>query len=415
MVSVPTLVILAIVAFLAVSEGRAAPPEGAPTADFTFSPSNPSAGEQVTFDASASSDPDGTIASYTWSLGDGTTATGQVVDHAYSSEGNFDVQLTVVDNEGRTDRLTKTIAVGPEANQPPVADFSFSPTSPSIGEVVEFDGTLSSDPDGSIQTWEWDFGDGTAATGPTPLKDYDSAGDFTVTLTVTDDDGATDSISTTVTVSSSDAPTADFTFTPSDPLVDEVIEFDGTVSSDPDGSIVSYAWDFGDGTTATGATPVHSYGSAGDFTVMLTVTDDAGLTDTVSATVTVSTETNDPPVSEFTFSPSDPNVGDTVQFDGTFSDDPDGSIVAYDWDFGDGTFGTGSTVSHSYSVEGDYIVSLTVTDDDGATDTSTATVTVGTTTTESGYGLGGYGEGGYGNGSSTSEPAMVGGQLRASV
>jgi PKD repeat protein len=157
-------------------------------------------------------------------------------------------------------------------------------------------------------------------------------------------------------------------------LVDETVSFDGSGSSDPDGTIMSYAWNFGDGATGTGETTTHAYPTAGTYTVTLTVTDDEDATDTDTASV-IATAPNEPPVAD-----AGPDqtafVGETVSFDGSGSSDPDGTIMSYDWDFGDGATGTGETTTHAYSTAGTYTVTLTVTDDEGATGTDTAIITV---------------------------------------
>ena len=133
----------------------------------------------------------------------------------------------------------------------------------------------------------------------------------------------------------------------------------------------TYAWDFGDGSTGTGATVDHTFTSGGSKTVTLTVTDDGGATATATRTVTA-VAPNQAPTASFTAAAD----GLVAHLDATASKDPDGTVKTYAWDFGDGTTGTGATVDHTYSAAGSKTVTLTVTDDAGATDTASRTVTV---------------------------------------
>ena len=178
-----------------------------------------------------------------------------------------------------------------DENTPPTASFTVSMSAPAPGDDVTFDAADSTDSDGMIESYEWDLGDGASATGETTTHSYGSAGEYTVTLTVTDNDGATATDSTTVSVSSGNtAPDASFTVSPSSPTAGESATFDAADSSDADGTIDSYEWDFGDGESATGQSVTHTFGSAGDYTVTLTVTDDDGATDENSTTVTVESD-----------------------------------------------------------------------------------------------------------------------------
>jgi serine protease len=180
------------------------------------------------------------------------------------------------------------------------------------------------------------------------------------------------------------APTASFTYS----CTDLSCSFDGTGSSDADGDPLSYSWTFGDGGSASGSTASHTYANDGSYTVTLTVSDgtDTG-TDSQTVTVSASTEENQAPTASFTSSCTD--LG--CSFDGSGSSDSDGSIASYAWDFGDGNTASGSTASHTYAAGGTYTVTLTVTDDDGATDSASQSVTVeepvsdGITLSASGY------------------------------
>jgi len=277
----------------------------------------------------------------------------------------------------RTVNVTLDPLVAP--NTPPVALFSFSPGSPGIGEWIQFDGSASVDPDGAVVSYSWNFGNGSTGTGSSAWQRYTAGGTYTVTLVVTDDDGATNSTSQTVRVGpTNQPPAATFGFSPTNPAVNGWVQFDGSGSSDPDGSIASYSWNFGDGTSGTGAVAWHRFSAPGTYVVGLTVTDDDGATNSTSRTIQVG-PTNQPPTAAFTYSPASPGVGEWIRLDGTGSSDPDGSIVEYTWSFGDGTAPEGgSTVYHQFSSPGTYNVTLTVEDDDGATNSTSKPVVLGT-------------------------------------
>src|SRR6267378_1207092 len=331
------------------------PPNQPPTAAFTSS----CTGLACSF-TSTSSDPDGSIASYSWTFGDGATATLQNPSNTYATGGTYTVTLTVTDNLGATNSASKSVTVGP-VNQPPVAAF----TQNCSGLACSFTST-SSDPDGSIASYSWTFGDGATATLQNPSNTYATGGTYTVTLTVTDNLGATNSASKSVTVGPvNQPPVAAFTQNCSG----LACSFTST-SSDPDGSIASYSWTFGDGATATLQNPSNTYATGGTYTVTLTVTDNLGATNSASKSVTVG-PVNQPPVAAFTQNCS----GLACSFTST-SSDPDGSIASYSWTFGDGATATLQNPSNTYATGGTYTVALTVTDNQGATNTTSKSVTV---------------------------------------
>ncbi|WP_144900800.1 PKD domain-containing protein [Halobellus captivus] len=306
--------------------------------------------------------------------------------------------LSPSDSSSTADSDSTTITVAePVENEPPTASFTASPESPDVGESVSFDASGSSDADGSIASYQWDFGDGETDSGASTAHAYDSAGDYTVELTVTDDEGAADT--TTETVSVSEAPQPDpASFQLSgltvespveqgdDASVTATVENTGdesgtqTVALDVDGSEVDDQSITLDGDASQQVSfDVDTTGlSEGDHDVTVS-TDDDSVTDTF--TVTVQPPANEDPTASFGFSPADPETGETVTFDASGSSDADGSIVSYEWDLdGDGTVdaaGSSPTTTNTYAAAGDYDVELTVTDDDGATDTATETVTVG--------------------------------------
>ena len=174
---------------------------------------------------------------------------------------------------------------------------------------------------------------------------------------------------------------AGFRFTPSSPAEFQEVLFQTNCLSTGDTNCsrgaVTYAWDFGDGTTGSGATVTHAYSSPSTHTVTLTVTDAFDRIATAARSVTV--VTGGTPTASFTVSPVSPNLGDTVFFNASASTAPSGrSIVSYDWTFGDGGAATGTTVSHVFGVAATYSVTLKVTDDRGATGSTTSSVVVAT-------------------------------------
>ncbi|MDF1542782.1 MAG: PKD domain-containing protein [Anaerosomatales bacterium] len=175
---------------------------------------------------------------------------------------------------------------------PPTAVATASVTSGEAPLSLALDGSGSFDPDGTIVSWAWDFGDGTSGTGATVAHTYASAGSYTVRLTVTDNGDLTATASVAIDVTSSNvAPTA-MIVTSGGGDAPATFTFDGSDSSDPDGSVASWAWSFGDGSTGAGPTVNHTYANAGTYSVKLVVTDDRG----ASATATTSVTVTEPPV-----------------------------------------------------------------------------------------------------------------------
>jgi PKD repeat protein len=186
------------------------------------------------------------------------------------SDGNVSGSATLVSGPTRDgvnwSNRAMFLGQGVRPNAAPVASFTSQCTSWKCG----FDSSLSSDSDGTIQSYAWNFGDGTTGSGVSPNHTYTANGTYSVTLTVTDNQNkASTPLSHSVTVTNA-APTAAFT----SGCAALLCSFDGSGSSDSDGSVASYAWDFGDGSNGSGVSPKHTYGSAGTYTVTLTVTDD---------------------------------------------------------------------------------------------------------------------------------------------
>ena len=295
------------------------------------------------------------------------------LDSCDGSEERFASLTVSLDNDG--DGLADGNDPDCVANVAPVANAG-GPYNTTFGSPIVFDGTGSTDADGSIVAWAWNFGDGNSGTGASPTHTYQSDGTFTVTLTVTDNGGATNADSTTATITPSPIPPSANAGGPYSGVVGSMINFDGTASSDADGTIALYAWDFGDGGVASGPSPTHSYSVDGSFTVVLTVTDNDGLTSTDSTSASINPAGgNTPPVAQAN-GPYSGTEGNAVQFSSNGSLDPDGSIATYAWDFGDGNTSATANPSHTYVAAGTYNVSLTVTDDagDSASDATTASI-----------------------------------------
>jgi PKD repeat protein len=260
-----------------------------PEAVIDASPQQGPAPLQVQLSAHYSHD-DGTIVSYYWDFGDPqdpAPATGMTVEHNYVHPGVYLVKLTVTDDKGKMNYERIAITV---TNPSPVASFSIGDDSPTVGDEISFTAESSYDPNGTIVSYEWNFGDGDTGTGAETTHAYSDIGYYIVILTVTDNDGATTVVRHAVDVKEDDGscsgghcggpdiPLAVITGLPScaGGKTGVPIELDGSASRAADGYIVSYRWEFGDGQTATGERVTHTYQQSGRYVVTLTVTDDAG-------------------------------------------------------------------------------------------------------------------------------------------
>ncbi len=247
-------------------------PGDAPRASFSFTCN----GRTCSFDGSSSVDTGGTIISYGWNFGDGTTISGSspTVSHTYATSNSYNVTLTITDDGGATATQSQTIDI----NSPHYASFSFTCNL----LTCSFDGSNSFDSDGTIASYAWNLGDGTTASGRTVSHTYVAGGYYTITLTVTDNAGATGAQSQTVFANS--PPVASFTFS----CNRLTCSFDGSASHDNDDGIVMWSWNFGDGTSGSNPTITHSYFKQGTYVVTLSVKDAHGATASQSSTVQVS-------------------------------------------------------------------------------------------------------------------------------
>ncbi len=263
---------------IGVGSSAAPPPpsNGAPVASFSES----CTGLGCTF-TDGSRDTDGTVTRWSWSFGDGGTADIQNPTHAYGSDGSYAVSLAATDDDGATGTSSKTIVVTAAAvNKVPTATFSQACT----GLTCNFtDG--STDADGSVAAWRWNFGDGGSSTTRSPSHTYVTGSTYTVTLVATDDDGATATTSKAISVSAptaNNAPTAAFVV-----ACNKLSCRFTNRSTDSDGRVVASKWTFGNGTTASTLNPSRTYGAAGTYTVALRVTDDDGAFNTSTQSIAI--------------------------------------------------------------------------------------------------------------------------------
>jgi PKD repeat protein len=261
----------------------------------------------------------------------------------------------------------------------PTANFVVTPAPVTVNTPALFDGSTSTPGSGatSITSYSWDFGDGSSGSGKTVSHSFNTAKTYNVTLTVTNDRGLSGSAVQAVTpqTATSAGLAADFKFSPDKAVPNQPVLFDASLSVVPPGdSITDYAWSFGDSPDlvhSTSALIQHTYfvASNGSYTIVLTVTDRFGNTAVSKPALIQVTGVGKPASAKFTMNPDPTSVGVPVTFDASASGPGagGGNVVNYQWDFGDGTVGTGVSAVHSYLTAGSKTVGLTVVTDQGNT------------------------------------------------
>ncbi|MCG8698448.1 MAG: glycoside hydrolase family 9 protein [Bacteroidales bacterium] len=239
----------------------------------------------VSFDASASSDPNNDPLTYLWNFGDGSTSTAMSPEHTYQGIGSYTATLTVDDGNGNTDTDEVVITVN-DPNGQPRANFVYSPETGCPPVEICFDGSSSSDPDGDPLTFEWKIDGSVVNSEEKFCHTFSVVGNYKVTLTVTDPGGKSDAISYTVKITDC-TPQAVIIAQPESGKVPLTVSFDGSTSVNPRGGLLTYAWDFGDGVTATGAKVQHTYTSINTFIATLTVTNSQNESDEASVSISV--------------------------------------------------------------------------------------------------------------------------------
>ena len=339
---------------------------------------NATAAAPVTLNASNPDSPTSHIR-YEWDFDDDgsftRTTENATVEHDYDGSENAST-VRVTDHFGNTDTATVQLTFVNDTPPTAVADV---PGTVGTGTNLSVDGSASSDEAG-IESYDWTFGDGGSATGETAEHVYTEPGNYTVTLTVTDGAGTTDTDTANVTVSDATAPTANLSV-PATVARNGTFQLDASGSAD-NGAIAEYRWDLdGNATvdvtrTTANATTDHAFATAGDHPLRVTVVDGAGNAATANATVHVLDET--PPNASLSV-PARAAAASNVTLNASASTD-NLEIASYEWDFdGDDTVDettNDSTVSHAYPTPGNRTVTVRVVDGDGNADTASAPISI---------------------------------------
>ena len=330
----------------------------------------------ITFDGSASYDPDGAISLYRWDLGDGTIAKGLEISHQYSKSGKYKAVLLVQDNTSLknnkdTDQLTITINNQPV---PVISIISKNKVKPAknennylgtfcINEKINFSGADSKDIEGNIENYSWLFGDGSSGTGKEIIHQYKSPGKYLVNLIVDDGSKVNNSKSQCSGLLIINKPPVSNIGNDRIVSAGEKIIFDSFDSFDPDGEIVAYQWNFGDGINAKGKKVSHIFDKPGTYNVSLSVIDESN-TKCNSSEDFIIVRVNNPPIAEINFKHEFLSGGahDQIIFDASKSYDPDNDPLIYHWYFGNNDEAEGKIVKYGFSKPGIYDVKLKVDD-----------------------------------------------------
>ena len=294
---------------------------------------------------------------YLWEFGDGATSTEQNPSHNYIRQGLYTVKLTVTNAYGSSSETKENfIAVG----LAPKADFSADPTTGNTPLTVAFTDRSTGHP----TSWNWNFGDGKESGLPNPVHTYWTSGEYTVTLTATNQYGISDTSKVNF-IHVKPPLAAKFTADPKAGKVPLLVKFTDMSAGNPE----SWDWDFGDGSTSTQANPVHAYTSLGAFHVSLTVK--SGMyRDTATQTIVA----GGGPSTDFVADSTTVGVNIPVHF----TDKTLNSPISWSWNFGDGVTSPEQNPTHEYAVKGIYTVTLTTTNIDGSdTEVKANYITVG--------------------------------------
>ena len=317
----------------------------------------------VSLSAAGSSDLDNDTLNYAWNFNDESTRSGVEVSYEFLTKGDKTISLLVTDGKGGAESIEVMVRVS-QANQPPIANFTVMPNL----LTLQFDASVSQDPEQDTLTYLWDFGDAQTSTLANPTNVYAAVGTYSVTLTINDSYNQSVSVIRDVVV--------DMTINPVPvPVINVISNANGMVSvsadaSTDDGSIVLYVWSFNSQALANDVLAAHTFMSSGEKTITLTVVDEKGAS---ASTFEVLTIADKPPEAILT-------VRTKTFLDVTFSSmgslDPEGSEVSFAWTFGDGSSSNLPNPAHSYTQADTYVVTLIVTDSAGISTTVNTSVMV---------------------------------------
>lgn len=311
----------------------------------------------------------GIVNQFYWDFDSESEAIGANQTQQFETPGEYNVTVTAEYNHSESRSNTRQIMVYPE---PPTVIADVSSQSGTMDDSFEFTPVVSENEDDIDLTYTWAFDDSSTLSGDTIWNSYDAPGEYNVTLVASDEFGQeyTDTVSVSI---HTRKPNAAFNATPTTGYVGNTYNFNASDSNDPDGSSLTYAWEFSDGERASGESTARSFSDTGEYQVKLTVEDEYGNIDSTSSTITVESRS---PEAVAEVSPLERQQGEPFNFDGTNSSDPDSSELTYEWSLGDGSLSQDPSLLHEYDEPGEYDVSLTVTDEFGNTDTDDLTVTV---------------------------------------
>ena len=315
-------------------------------------------GQQLLWSALATDPGTTDTLTYSWDFGDGSTAAGTSANHTYTDEGTFTVTVTVDDGDGGIVSSSLAVTI---SNVAPSLGLTSIPSSGDEGQTLTLSTTATDAGVNDALTYVWDMGDGSTVTGDSVTYAYADDGVFTVTVTVSDDAGATDTSSAVITVDNV-APTIDALTGDLSGFEGQLLSWTATTSDAGVADVLTHAWDFGDGTTATGTQATHAYPDEGQYVVTLTVTDDDGGSSSQSLTITVGNVA--PVITSLTIPAGD--EGTPIAMSMTATDAGVNDTITYAWDFGDGTTATGPSTTHTFQDDGTFFVTVTATDNAGA-------------------------------------------------